>query len=158
MNAPPTQNAIPGTVTDSQHDSMVSEYHQGIELLRHWSTMRRQDIAFVTTIQGAVLTILGKALPHLDVAQYALTVIAFYVILLGINSERRLAAYCDGYVSRVKTLEPSIGMALLSAGAAHVDREHLLVSNKRMFLTYYGVLLTGWITLWLSNLSMWLRP
>ena len=132
---------------------MAREYQQGIELLRHWSSVRRQDIVFVTTAQAAILTILGKSLPRLDLAQYALTFIAFYVIVLGINTERRLAAYSDGYVVRLRLLEPLLGMALLSAGAGEVDRQHFLVSNKRMFLTYYGLLLCGWLALWIANLS-----
>lgn len=138
------------------HDVLAREYQQGIELLRHWSGVRRQDIVFVTTAQAAILTVIGKSLPRLDLAQYALTVIAFYVIILGINTERRLAAYSDGYVNRIKLLEPTLGIALLSAGAAEVDRQRFLVSNKRMFLTYYGVLLSGWLGLWLTNFAEWL--
>jgi uncharacterized membrane protein len=105
----------------------------------------------VTTAQAAILTIIGKNLPRLDLAQYALSFIAFYVIVLGINTERRMAAYCDGYVMRVKSLEPNLGIALLSAGAAEVDRQHFLVSNKKMFLTYYALLLSGWLALWIAN-------
>jgi hypothetical protein len=130
---------------------MLREYQQGIDLLRHWSTVRRQDIVFVTTAQAAVLTIVGRSLPRLDVAQYALTIIAAFVIVLGINTERRLAAYSDGYVRRIKGLEAPLGIELLSAGAAEVDRQRFLVSNKRMFLTYYAVLLVGWIGLWIGN-------
>lgn len=134
---------------------VTEEYKLGIELLRHWSTMRRHDIVFVTTIQGAVLTIIGKNLPHLQVADYALTVIAAFVVVLGINSERRLAGYSNGYVRRVQNLELRLGMTLLAEGLAEVQSLRGLVSNYRMFINYYSALFVGWLLLWSVHAYRW---
>ncbi|HEU4835122.1 MAG TPA: hypothetical protein VFS90_11925 [Pyrinomonadaceae bacterium] len=68
-----------------------AEYDVGLQQYRLNSTLRRQDMAFVTTVQAAILTIIGAKLLSLDFSGFLLSAIAFFVLLLGLNSERRLA-------------------------------------------------------------------
>jgi hypothetical protein len=152
MIEPQSTVTAPSVAPDQK---VADEYKLGVELLRHWSTMRRHDIVFVTTIQGAVLTIIAKNLPYLQVADYALTVIAAFVVVLGINSERRLAGYSNGYVRCVQKLERRLDMTLLAEGLAEVQSLKWLVSNYRMFISYYSALLAGWLLLWTVHAYRW---
>jgi hypothetical protein len=117
------------------------EYEKAIELYLHFSSLRRQDMAFVTTVQAAVLTIIGKNIMNLDLASIILSVIAFFVLLLGFNSERRIAAYMAGYMKRACQIESEYGMTLLSNGADSIKRKIFLFSNALIFPLYY--LITG---------------
>jgi hypothetical protein len=131
----------------------TAEYTLGLEVFRHWSGVRRQDMVFTTTVQGAVFTILGKNVLQLHVADFALSCIAFFVVVLGFNSERRVAAYMRGAAQRLKEVEPMTGMALFSAGATEVARTRGLAANAKVFMIYYLVLGLAWLFVWAGNLT-----
>jgi len=60
---------------------------------RHFTCLRRQDMLFVIAISGTALTIIGSDLLPMKPVHIALSCITFLVILLGMNSERRLTSY-----------------------------------------------------------------
>ena len=62
-----------------------AEYESAMEEYRHYTNLRRQDMTFVTTAQLAVLTIIGTRLVNLGLADFLLSLIAFFLLLLGIN-------------------------------------------------------------------------
>lgn len=74
------------------------EYEAALEQYRQLTPLRRQDMAFVTTAQAAILTIVGTKLLNLDASGFLLSLIAVFVLFLGINSERRLSGYMSGYM------------------------------------------------------------
>jgi len=114
-----------------------TEYEAALEQYRHFTGLRRQDMLFVTAIQGAALTIIGGDLLHMKAAYIALSCIAFVVILLGMNSERRLTAYMGSYARR--------------DAYASVQGCRFMFSNARVFLLFYVLLLLAWLVIWIVN-------
>ena len=129
-----------------------AEYEIGTEHFRHYSSLRRQDMAFVTTVQAAVLTIIGPKLLNLDFSGFVLSSVAFFVLLLGFNSERRLSVYMAGYMRRAKQIESEFGMSLLSDAWSEVRGRRMLFSNARIFPFYYFIFILVWVIIWLINL------
>jgi type IV secretory pathway VirB3-like protein len=107
-------------VAQVEYDKAISEYS-------HYSVLRRQDMAFVTTVQAAALTIIGTKLLTLDASSFLLSFIAFFVLLIGINSEYRLAAYMVGNLKRAKQIELEYGMTRLIIVAEKVNRRRLVI-------------------------------
>jgi hypothetical protein len=136
-------------MTTNLSDNAKTEYQAGLEHFRSMSSLRRQDMAFTTTVQAAIFTIIGSRLLQLGISDFILSVIACFVLLLGLNSERRLASYMDGYMRRVAEIETDHGMSMFSR-AGHKKR--FLVSNAKMFPIYYGVFVAAWLVLWIWNL------
>jgi hypothetical protein len=129
-----------------------AEYEAGLHQFRLMSTLRRQDMAFVTTVQAAVLTIIGSKLLGLGFSGFLLSVIAFFVLLLGLNSERRLAAYMAGYLARVRKIEGEYGMKMFSHAWQETLKRRFLISNARIFPIYYGIFIFAWLIIWVWNL------
>lgn len=130
---------------------IIAEYQAGLELSRHWSALRRQDMLLVTTVQGAIFTIIGGELLKLKSASIALSIVAFLVALIGFNSERRLSAYIRANVDYLKTIEKSNGLGLLTTANDATLKIRGMVSNKTAFLTYYAFMAAGWVVVWLVN-------
>jgi hypothetical protein len=128
------------------------EYEIGLGQYQLNSSLRRQDMAFVTTVQAAVLTITGSKLLSLDFSGFLLSAIAFFVLLLGLNSERRLAGYMEGYMLRARQIEAEYGMTILSHSWNKVKRRRLLFSNAKMFPIYYCIFILAWLIIWMWNL------
>lgn len=128
------------------------EYESALNMTQHFSTLRRQDMAFVIAVQAAVFTLVGKNLLHLDLASFFLSLVAAFVLLLGINSERRLSAYIVGYMKRATQIESECGMQLLHLAKVEVDRQKWLFSNRSVFLFYYYIFLISWIIIWILNI------
>jgi hypothetical protein len=134
-------------------ESAKLEYEHAINQYLHCSSLRRQDMVFVTTVQAAVLTIIGVKLQNLDLAGLLLSIIAFFVLLLGVNSERRISAYMSGYMRRANQIESEHSMSLLSNGRQEIKRKKFLVSNAIVFPLYYFVFIIAWIVIWIVNLQ-----
>lgn len=128
------------------------EYDVGLRQYQLNSSLRRQDMAFVTTVQAAVLTIIGSKLLSLDFSGFLLSAIAFFVLLLGLNSERRLAGYMEGYMQRARQIEKEYGMTILSHSWSAVKRRRLLFSNAKVFPVYYCIFILAWLSIWVWNL------
>jgi hypothetical protein len=136
-------------------DNYVSpevEYQQAHEWWRHLSTMRRQDLAMFAAIQGAALTIIGDRLLSLDPAGSALSIIAFLVALMGLNNERQLQAYLQGFRSRAIAIENLYGASLIKLGIEQAGRTCVLVPTHAAFGFYYAILAIGWIIIWIANI------
>jgi hypothetical protein len=138
----------------SSWETAKLEYEVAVEQYRHFSSLRRQDMAFVTTVQAAVLTIIGSKLLALDFSSLVLSIIAFFVLLLGINSERRLSAYMGSYMYRAREIESEYGMSLLSPSGNNVQKKRLLLSNSYVFPLYFCIFIIAWFTVWALNLSI----
>lgn len=127
------------------------EYSSALGLFRHFSGLRRQDMAFVTTVQAAILTIIGTKLLSLDFSSFLLSTIAFFVLLLGLNSERRLAAHMRGEINRAKQIEQEYGMTLLSMAYKEVESRKMLMENNKVFPLYYFIFIIAWVIIWMVN-------
>ena len=142
----------PKTDSLSGWDVAKTEYEQALGQYQNFTIVRRQDMAFVTTVQGAVLTIIGSKLPHLDLSSFVLSLIAFFILLLGVNSERRLAGYMDAYFKRARELESQFGMSLLSGGLHQVRGRRFLLSNSLVFPLFYLFFMLAWVVIWVRHL------
>lgn len=140
---------VPGSalpeVVKLEFEAALTAYSQATHL-------RRQDMALVTTVQGAVLTIAGEKLLHLDISTTLLSVIAFFSLLMGLNNERRLGIYMQGHMQRAKEIEAELGMRFLSTADEGIRRARFLYTNSRVFPFYYLVFLMAWIVIWGFNL------
>lgn len=128
------------------------EYEHALAQYTHHMQLRRQDMAFVSTVQVAVLTIIGKNLLHFDLTALVLSIIAFLVLLMGLNNERRTTAYMIGYIQRANEIETLTGMSLNKRAVFEVKKRKLLISNTIIFPLYYVAFFVGWIVIWLSKL------
>jgi len=135
----------------SSSDAAKIEYEQALNFFHNHSQLRRQGIAFVTTVEGAMLTIIGNNLVSMEAPHIALSVIGFFVALLGINNERRLIAFTIGYLKRARKIESVSGMSLLYDGYENMKKKPLLVSNTSAFVIYYVLIVVFWISVWLYN-------
>jgi type IV secretory pathway VirB3-like protein len=128
------------------------EYEAALEQYRQLTSLRRQDMTFVTTVQAAVLTIIGTKLLSLDASGFLLSLIAVFVLFLGVNSERRLSGYMAGYMRRAKEIESEYGMQLLSCGVKELRNKKLLISNSIIFPFYYSSFFVAWVVVWTLNI------
>ena len=135
----------------SDREAAKVEYEQALGQYQNCTVLRRHDMAFVTTVQGAVLTIIGPRLPDLDSSGVVLSLIAFFLLLLGINSERRLSNYMDAYFTRAREIEQQLGLALVSRGFEEVRKRRSLVSNSVVFPLYYAFLMVAWVVIWVRS-------
>jgi hypothetical protein len=129
-----------------------TEYCSALELFRHFSSLRRQDMLFVATIQAAALTLIGDKLLKLDLSRFMLSLVAFCVLFLGLNSERRLSAYMFTEMERAREIEKAYDMKLVSAATTKVGMTKMLLSNAAVFRIYYAVFLIAWLSIWALNL------
>lgn len=128
-----------------------TEYESAMEEYRHYTTIRRQDMAFVTTTQIAILTIIGDNIVALDLSKLLLSFVAFFILIQGLNSELRMSAYLSGYKNRAKDIERSQGMRLLKSGEEAVKHQKFQISNRKMFPVYYIVFMLVWVGIWVIN-------
>jgi hypothetical protein len=128
------------------------EYEMASEYWRHFSSLRRQELSFVILVQGGVLTIIGEKLLHLTPAHSFLSIIAFLVILLGLNSERRLSAYQGGNYHRMQEIEATCGMRLWTVAVNDVRGRKLSFNNAKTLPVFYIILAVGWVFIWICNL------
>jgi uncharacterized membrane protein AbrB (regulator of aidB expression) len=130
------------------------EYEAALEQYRQLTSLRRQDMTFVTTAQAAILTIIGSKLLNLDASGFLLSLVAVFALFLGINSERRLSGYMSGYMRRAKEIESEFGMQLLSCGIQELRNKKLLISNSIIFPLYYSFFCVAWVFVWILNIFL----
>ncbi len=135
----------------SSADAAKIEYDQAMQFFRDHSNLRRQGLAFVTTVQGAILAVVGSNLSTMELPHVTLAVIGFFVAILGINNERRLISFSIGYLRTARQIEKRSGMSLLSDGYSAVKERRFIISNTRAFLLYYYLISIFWITLLAYN-------
>lgn len=129
------------------------EYEQALGQYQNCTVLRRQDMAFVTTAQGAVLAIIGPRLPSLELSDIVLSLIAFFLLLLGVNSERRLSNYMEAYFKRAREIEQQFGLKLVSLGFEEVRKRRSILSNSTVFPLYYTSLMVAWIIIWVRSFT-----
>jgi hypothetical protein len=141
------------TATETKNWEVAKvEYENALAQYRHYTSLRGQDMMFVTTVQAAVLTIIGPKLPNLDFAYFLLSVVAFFALLVGINSQWRLSAYMAGFMQRAMQIETEYGMSFLSVGKREVDKKKLLRTTAFVFSFYHLIFILAWIVIWIWNL------
>jgi hypothetical protein len=128
------------------------EYQAALEQYRQLTSLRRQDMTFVTTAQAAILTIVGSKILSLDASGFLLSMVAVFALFLGMNSERRLSGYMSAYIRRAKEIESEYGMQLLSFGIQELRNKKLLISNSIIFPLYYSFFLVVWVIVWILNI------
>lgn len=139
-------------ISFQQWESAKLEYEKAFSQYLHYTSLRRQDMAFVTTVQIAIFTIIGSNLLQLDIMRLILSFIAFFVLLLGVNNERRLTAYMAGYMIRARQIESEYGLSLISTSTQEVNKRKLLISNTIVFPLYYCIFCISWIIVWVLNI------
>ena len=132
-------------------DEEKTEYEGALAQYRHFASLRRQDMMFVTAVQGAVLAVIKENVFGLTIAHIPLTVAAILVTMLGLNSERRLSAYMCGYMRRAKNIEDKNEMSFLHEGTVEVNKRRFLFPNRVEFPIYYLSFMTAWIVIWIAN-------
>ena len=141
----------------SSHDSekweiSKIEYENAFLHARHYTKLRRQDMAFVTTVQAFVFTVIGNQLPDMGAKGLLLSIIAFFVLVLGFNSERRLSSKMATCLRRASEIEARFGMHLLARVANQKKARASMISNALMFPSYYLILAALWIFVWVWTL------
>ena len=130
-----------------------TEYETAINQFQHFATLRRQDMAFVTTVQIGILVIVKDRLLTFDLTYFLLTIIAFLVLVMGCNNERRLSSYMVGYMDRARKIEKQFGISVLHIGFEKVQSTKFLISNRTTFPLYYITFILLWIVIWILNLG-----
>jgi len=107
----------------------------------------RTDVAFATTVQAAILAVIGSHLPLHNIGHTALSVLAFTVAVLGINSVDRVYRYMSGYMSRAREIETKLDLKLITQGyLATKTRFNLPIAST--FKYYYALLIVFWMIIW----------
>ena len=132
-------------------DEAKTEYEGALAQYRHFASLRRQDMMFVTVVQGAVLAVIKEDVFGLTSAHVLLTVVAILVAMLGLNSERRLSAYMRGYMRRAKDIEDKNQMSFLHDGTVEVNKRKLPLPNLVAFSICYVAFMTAWPVIWIAN-------
>lgn len=109
-------------------------------------------MAFITTVQGAALTIIGQRLQDLDFTGLLLSILAFFTLLLGLNNERRLSAHMTGYQVRALQIESDFGLSLLRLAREQAHEGRWILSNAKIFPAYYVIIMLAWGSIWAINL------
>lgn len=122
-----------------------------MEQLRSYSSLGRTDVAFVTTVQGAALAIIGDELLALQPSGFLLSAVAAIVALIGFNAERRLYSYMSAYMTRAREIEAANGLSLLTAARNETQRVTWLTSNTNVFRAFYCLSFIGWVLVWILN-------
>ena len=125
------------------------EYQTALEQSRHYASLRRQDMAFATTAQAAVFTVLGTDTLDFSVRDWLLSGIAFFIILLALNSERRNNGYFESCMVRAGAIEKSLGLRLCSDAPHFLKKRRRLLSNSLVFPLYYLLFAATWVAIWL---------
>ena len=129
------------------------EYEQCLEMFRHRTVLRRQGMAFVTTVHGATVAIESGQLLALEASGVALVLLAIFVALLGLNNELRLAAYMKAHGKRAQEIEKCVGIQLVTASISAIKEKPYILSNMVMFPLFYIVLLIGWVSMLAYNVG-----
>lgn len=132
-------------------DSAKTEYSEAVKRQIHFTSMRRQGIAFVTAFQGAVLSVIKNDLLKMDMAYFLLSAIAFFVLLLGLNNECRLYIQMKAIVRRLKGIESKFGMRIYRLSTRVGRRSKFVLSNHTFFMLYYLIFIIVWIVIWVRN-------
>ena len=130
------------------------EYETSIELYKKYMSLRRKDIAFNTTAQVALMTILKDDLLKMDWTNYIFALIALPVLFIGLNNERRISAYLQAYKNRGIEIEKKYRMTLLAGAKDAVKKTDYLISNRVAFTIYYLLFIIFWILLLGYNLIL----
>jgi hypothetical protein len=137
---------------DLESGSEDQEYEQANEWWRKISEMRRHDLAAFTAIQGAALTVIGDHLLDMKAHQLLVSLVAFVVLLVGYNNERRLSAFLEKIVERSCAIEQQRRMTLLSNARDYMNTRPGIVKTTRTFGAFYVAAGSSWVVIWLMNI------
>ena len=138
-------------------ENLKTEYEIAIKLHRQNTEIRRKDLALIITVQGALLTIIGNSILKMDFSHLLLAFVGLSLLFVGLNNERRLTAYMEGYMKRAQELEQKLDMKLLKEGWDSVQSKSFLFSNTKTFPLFYFVFIIVWIGILIFNFSkFWL--
>jgi hypothetical protein len=138
------------TGTVEKWDTEKLEYKQANEWWRTLSTMRRRDIAFFTAIEVAIITIIRTQLLNLQVEGIILSIIGFFIALIGLNNEYRSYKYLCGFRERARQIEEKQEMTLISSTQNLVSNSQFHKMNtSSAFRLYYALIAVIWLVLWI---------
>ena len=126
---------------------LTMEYQEALAQTRAFATLMRTDVAFATTVQAAILAVIGSHLPLHNIGHTALSVLAFTVAVLGINSVDRVYRYMSGYMSRAREIETKLDLKLIAQGYL-VTKNRFNLPIASTFKYYYALLIVFWMIIW----------
>ncbi|SEI69988.1 hypothetical protein SAMN04487995_1772 [Dyadobacter koreensis] len=127
-----------------------TEYEEALNQYRNTTLLRRQDIAFIITVQGAVISIIGSKMLMLDMSSLLLSAVAVFLLFIGLNNELRLSKYMEIYMDRAKEIESEFGLKLIIS-AYEVRHKKFEFSNSKTFPAFYIFLIVSWLFVWVKN-------
>lgn len=139
---------------NDEQTALQWEYREANTWWRTLSNMRRRDIAFFTAAEAAILTIIGKDLLALSSAYAILSCMGFVIALIGINNERRLYSYIQGFRKRAEEIEENDDGPMFSI---HYAREKVkglqgtTIPSTIAFQIYYTLFALAWVAIWFLN-------
>jgi hypothetical protein len=132
------------------------EYEYAHERWTNGTNQRRAGLAFLTTVQGTIITIIGTNLFHMDGRARALVIFAIVVAISGYNHEKRIGSYMRGYRRRAIELEERHGLRLFQYGVAEAKAAKTM-SNRKLFRWYFVLILTAWTSVLIFDLAKAVR-
>lgn len=129
------------------------EYESSLKRLLEYTGLRRQGIAFSTTFQAAILSIIGSDILDINISHMLLSIVAFFVLFMGLNNERRLYSYIQGCSDRIKEIENQFDMSFFKSCDRRASEKPMLFSNNSLFQIYYALFIIMWIAIWIINIT-----
>jgi hypothetical protein len=127
------------------------EYEMANARWENATNLRRNGLAFFTTVQGAILSIIGDRITNLKISSYALISFGIIVTLFSWSHELRIASYMKGYQNRMIRIERLFNLDLLRSGQDQAVKMKT-ISNRKLFSWYYRINLIGWLLIILYNI------
>jgi hypothetical protein len=138
------------TAITENWDTEKLEYKQANEWWRTLCNMRHRDIVFFTAIEVAIITVLRTQLLNLQVEGIILSIIGFFIALIGLNNECRLYKYLCGFRERARQIEDNQEMTLISKTQYLVGNSMFQkIKSSLVFRLYYAFIAAIWLVLWI---------
>ena len=126
----------------SENDKL--EYQEAMKLYAFDSGLRRQGLTFAVSVQAIVIVVLSKNIIDSPLQFLALAAVACFVSILSLNNDIRLNMYMRAYETRMLQIEKENNLNLMHLVDDIFYNRVPLLSNKRVFGTFYISLSIGW--------------
>lgn len=140
---------------DTNWEIAKFEYEKALDLYKTYTTMRRQDLVYMTIIQVGAFTVLKDAMFNFAHIQWIIAIIGFFLCLVGWNNEVRLATYLRGALDKVKEIERNTKLDLINSVNVKLKNEHRFIYKIHNGITlyfYYLILACSWVYFLLINI------
>jgi len=129
------------------------EYEQACQMLRFQARMRLSVLAFISTVNGSVITICSQRLRALELGDAALSAVTFLLSAVGVLFDYRLVNQMKWYHRRLCRLESRYEMELFTHSYDNHDVPRRHLTGALMMRLFYCAILLFWIVIWIFNLA-----